>query len=145
MVQGMSEEPLLEDVMTTPVYTMLPMDTVRRAAEEMTSRGIGSVVIVDSRGRLLGIVTKTDIVKHVVAKGLDPSKVKLGDIMTENPYYMFSDAPLREAAQLMGSKGIGHLPILDPDTHRIVGIITKSDILKIAPHYIDLVYALRRS
>ncbi|MEB3773878.1 MAG: CBS domain-containing protein [Desulfurococcales archaeon] len=139
----MSEEPLLEDVMTTPVFTMLPMETVRRAAEEMTSRGIGSVIIVDSRGRLLGIVTKTDIVKHVVAKGLDPSKVKLSDVMTENPYYMFSDAPLREAAQLMGSKGIGHLPILDPETNKIVGIITKSDILKIAPHYIDLVYALR--
>ena len=139
----MSEEPLLEDVMTTPVFTMLPMETVRRAAEEMTSRGIGSVIIVDSRGRLLGIVTKTDIVKHVVAKGLDPSKVKLSDVMTENPYYMFSDAPLREAAQLMGSKGIGHLPILDPETNKIVGIITKSDILKIAPQYIDLVYALR--
>lgn len=139
----MAEEPLLEDVMRTPVVTMTPMETVRRAAEEMSSRGIGSIVIVDSRDMLLGIVTKTDIVAKVVAKGLDPSMVKLGDIMTENPYYMFSDAPLREAAELMGAKGIGHLPVLDPETRRIVGIITKSDILKIAPHYIDLVYTLR--
>ncbi|MCE4603093.1 MAG: CBS domain-containing protein [Desulfurococcales archaeon] len=139
----MAEEPLLEDVMRTPVVTMAPMETVRRAAEEMSSRGIGSIVIVDSRDMLLGIVTKTDIVAKVVARGLDPGMVKLGDIMTENPYYMFSDAPLREAAELMGSKGIGHLPVLDPETRRIVGIITKSDILKIAPHYIDLVYTLR--
>jgi len=140
-----SEEPILEDVMKTPVFTMLPMEPVRRAAEEMTSRGIGSVIVVDSRGRLLGIVTKTDIIRGVVARGLDPGKVKLGDIMTENPYYMYSDAPLSEAAELMGSKGIGHLPILDPDTNKIVGIISKSDILKMAPHYIELVYALKSS
>ncbi len=139
----MSEEPLLVDVMKTPVLKMPPMESVRRAAEEMTNWRVGSVIIVDSRDRLLGIVTKTDIVAKVVARGLDPQSMKLADIMTSNPYYMFSDAPLREAAELMGSKGIGHLPILDPETRRIVGIISKSDILRIAPHYMTIILAKR--
>ncbi|MCE4599892.1 MAG: CBS domain-containing protein [Desulfurococcales archaeon] len=139
------EDLLVSDVMKTPVITMSPTATVMEAAKVMVENDIGSIIVVDERERLLGIVTKTDIVKGVVARGLLPSSVKLGDIMVRDPYYLFSDATLREAAELMGSKGIGHLPILDPDNMRIVGIISKRDILRIAPYYIELVLALKRS
>ncbi|MEB3779817.1 MAG: CBS domain-containing protein [Desulfurococcales archaeon] len=139
------EDLLVSDVMKTPVITMSPTATVMEAARVMVENDIGSIIVVDERERLLGIVTKTDIVKGVVARGLLPSSVKLGDIMVRDPYYLFSDATLREAAELMGSKGIGHLPILDPDNMRIVGIISKRDILRIAPYYIELVLALKRS
>ncbi len=139
------EDILVSDVMKTPVITMSPTDTIMEAAKVMVENDIGSIVVVDDRERLLGIVTKTDIVKGVVARGLSPRSVKLGDIMTRDPFYLFSDATLREAAELMGSKGIGHLPILDPDSMKIVGIISKRDILRIAPYYIELVLALKRS
>jgi len=43
----------------------------------------------------------------------------------------------------MGSKGIGHLPVLDPKTFKPVGMLSKRDILKIAPHYMATVYALK--
>jgi len=135
---------LVRDVMSTPVIYIHPFHTVREAAAIMVEKNVGSLVVVDDAGRLIGIVTRTDILRHVVAKGLNPDKVTISEVMTRNPIYVLSDTPLEEAARLMGSKGIGHLPVLDSKTFKPIGMISKRDILKIAPHYIVLVYTLRR-
>jgi CBS domain-containing protein len=134
---------LVRDVMSTPLVYVYPFHSVREAAAIMVEKNVGSVVVLDTDGRLLGIVTRTDILKHVVAKGLNPDKVKVEDIMVRNPIYTLADTPLEEAARLMGSKGIGHLPVLDPKTFKPVGMLSKRDILKIAPHYMAIVYALK--
>lgn len=134
----------VRDVMKTPVIQVYPFYTVREASTIMVEKGIGSLVVVNEAGMLIGIVTRTDILKHVVARGINPEKITVEQIMTRNPIYVFSDVPLEEAARLMGSKGIGHLPVLDPRTYKPVGMLSKRDILRIAPHYIDMVYMLRR-
>jgi CBS domain-containing protein len=102
------------DVMSTPLFKALPTMTVKEATIEMLKRRIGSVVVVNENDSLLGIVTRTDIIREVVAKGRDPETLTLGDIMTRNPYYVFTDDPLEKAAEIMGEYGIGHLPVLDP-------------------------------
>ncbi|MCE4613235.1 MAG: CBS domain-containing protein [Desulfurococcales archaeon] len=138
------EDLLVRDVMSTPPVVISPVSSIKEAAKTMVDKGIGSLLVVDNRGRLIGIVTKTDIVREVVARGMSPSEVKVGDIMTRNPYYVMADATLKEAASLMGSYLIGHLPVLEPETGKPVGVISMRDILKIAPHYIDLVLALKK-
>ena len=143
MDEAIGGDVLVRDVMSTPVIYLYPFHTVREAAAVMVEKGVGSIVVVDEAGRLIGIVTRTDILRHVVARGLNPDSVKIGDIMTKNPLYVLADTPIEEAARLMGSRGIGHLPVLDPKTYKPVGMISKRDILRIAPHYITLVYALR--
>lgn len=135
---------LVGDIMSSPVITMSPLESVKKAATVMVQNNIGSIVVVDSNERLLGIVTKTDIVRHVVASGLDPEKTKIGDIMTSNPYYIFSDDPLEKAAEMMAANNIGHLPVLDSKSGKLVGIITMTDILRMAPHYITYIYVLKK-
>ncbi|MEM0366615.1 MAG: CBS domain-containing protein [Acidilobaceae archaeon] len=144
MDEDIVRDVLVRDVMSTPVIYIHPFHTVREAAAIMVEKNVGSLVVVDDAGRLIGIVTRTDILRHVVAKGLNPDKVTISEVMTRNPIYVLSDTPLEEAARLMGSKGIGHLPVLDSKTFKPIGMISKRDILKIAPHYIVLVYTLRR-
>jgi CBS domain-containing protein len=134
---------LVRDVMSTPLIYVYAFHSVREAAAIMVEKGVGSVVVLDEAGMLMGIMTRTDILKHVVAKGLNPDNVKVGDIMTRNPLYVLADTPLEEAARLMGSRGVGHLPVLDPKTFKPIGMISKRDVLRIAPHYITMVYALR--
>jgi len=134
---------LVRDVMSVPLIYVYPFHTVREAAAIMVEKNVGSVVVLDVDGRLMGIVTRTDILKHVVAKGLNPDNVRIGDIMTKNPVYVLADTPLEDAAKIMGSRGIGHLPVLDEKTFKPIGMISKRDILKIAPHYMSLIYALR--
>ena len=132
------------DVMSTPLVKALPVMSVKRAAEIMIKERIGSIVVVNENNSLLGIVTRTDIIREVVAKGRDPEEITLGDIMTPNPHFVYADESLERAAEIMGSYGIGHLPVLDPHTHKPVGMISLRDIVRYAPDYIRLIVSLKR-
>ena len=135
-------EYLAGDIMRTPVITITPIKTIREAARIMVENDIGSLVVTDDSGRLIGVITKTDILRKVVARGLDPENVMISEVMTGNPNYVFTDTPLEEVAEIMGSKGIGHVPVLDTRNNKPIGMISKRDILRIAPQYMR--YALRR-
>ena len=126
------------DIMSTPPVTASPNETAQQAARKMVEKRIGSLIVVDENGSLLGIVTKTDLVREVVAPGRDPGKVMLQDVMTKNPYYVTTESPVREAADIMGSYGVGHLPVIDPESQKVVGVISMRDIVRLAPHYIEL-------
>ncbi|MCE4601373.1 MAG: CBS domain-containing protein [Desulfurococcales archaeon] len=140
----MPEELKCEDIMSTPPVTASPTDSAQLAARKMVDSGVGSLIVVDENGSLLGIVTKTDLVREVVAPGKDPLKVMLQDVMTRNPYYVTTESSVREAADIMGTYGIGHLPVLDPETQRVVGVISMRDIVRLAPHYIEIALLSRR-
>jgi acetoin utilization protein AcuB len=53
--------------------------------------------------------------------------MKVGDVMTKHPLVVDLDAPVRVAADLMRSKGIRHLPVVDADAH-VLGIVTDRDL-----------------
>lgn len=129
----------VSDVMTSSVVTVKPDETIVDAARKMAENKIGSVVVVDDKGIIIGILTEGDIVRRVVARGLDPSQTPVEAVMTKNPITIFEDADLAAAAELMREKGVGHLPVVNEEG-RLVGIITRSDIVRIAPSLIEILY-----
>ncbi|MCE4628568.1 MAG: CBS domain-containing protein [Desulfurococcales archaeon] len=141
MTEEYVDEVTCGEVMRSPVVTASEDETVDVVARKMRDEGVGSVIIVDENMILLGVVTKTDIVYKVVAEGKNPSSVLVRSIMVRDPYYVYKDTPLREAAELMGIYGIGHLPVLDRETNKVVGVISKTDIIRLAPDYIMAAYA----
>ena len=134
------EELVCGDIMTFPVLKAFVETTVLELAQMMKENKVGSIVIVDRDDMLLGIVTKTDIV-YLVAEGRDPSRVVAAEVMKREPFYVYKDTPVREAAEIMGYYDIGHLPVLDRDTNKVVGMISKSDIIRLAPDYMMMAYA----
>ncbi len=136
----MSEEGLrVSDVMTVNVVTVRPDNTVVEAARKMAENGVGSVLVVDERGTLIGILTEGDIVRRVVARGLNPAETHVEEVMTRNPVTIYEDAALDAAAELMRERGIGHLPVVN-EKGRLVGIITRSDIVRIAPSLMEILF-----
>jgi len=129
----------ISDIMTTNVITARPDETIVDVARKMAENRIGCVVVVDEKGTIIGIVTEGDIVRRVVARGLDPSETIVETVMTRNPVTIFEDATLAAAAELMRQKGIGHLPVVN-ERGKLVGIITRSDIVRIAPSLIEVIY-----
>ncbi|RUM46998.1 MAG: CBS domain-containing protein [Hyperthermus sp.] len=129
----------VSDVMTTDLVTARPDEAVRDAARKMAEAGVGSVLVVDEKGVLLGIITERDIVVRVVARGLDASKTLVGEVMTRNPITIYDDADLAAAAEYMMRKRIGHLPVVNSEG-RLVGIISRSDIVRIAPSLIEVLF-----
>jgi CBS domain-containing protein len=129
----------VSDVMTTELVTAKPDETVVDAARKMAENAVGSVVVVDEHGVLLGIVTERDIVVRVVAKGLNPATTLVGEIMTRNPVTIYEDASLSAAAELMRRKKVSHLPVINEEG-RIVGMVSRSDIVRLAPSLLDVLF-----
>jgi CBS domain-containing protein len=130
---GEFEDYPVSELMSSPPITIRPSVSIKEAAKIMVENNIGSLIVVDDKGSIIGIVTVRDIIREVVAKGLSPDKIKVEDIMTRNIYYILSDDTIKRAVEIMSERGIGHLPVIDPNDYRLVGVISKTDILKIAP------------
>lgn len=103
-----------------------PQSTVRAAAESMSERGVGAVLIVDNK-RLLGILTERDIVFRVVARGLDTATTRVADVMTADPKTIAPDKAFGLAMVLMHENGFRHLPVVENDAP--IGIVSSRSAL----------------
>ena len=118
--------PKVEEVMTRGVLTIDSNKTVAEAAELMTQKEVGDVVITENESPR-GIVTERDFVRRVVAKKT-PLDAKISDVMTKPLITISPDASLKEAARKMVNSGIRRLPVLKQ--HKLVGIIVVSDFAR---------------
>ncbi|MEM1619806.1 MAG: CBS domain-containing protein [Fervidicoccaceae archaeon] len=127
----------VRDIMTVDVKTASPDARVSDVVRIMIENEIGSVVIVGDKREVLGIITERDLIRRVLARGLDPKAVKAEEIMSRPVITIEPDASVEEAANLMKEKGVGHLPVVE--SGRLVGIIAEGDILMLAPQFLEIV------
>ena len=76
---------------------------------------------------LVGIVTDRDLVIKVVAEGLDPKTVPVGEVMTQDPLTCRAESNVRVALDAMAEYQLRRIPIVDGH-HRLVGIIAQADV-----------------
>ena len=136
LVQPMSEEITVKEIMSSPPITVSLEESVIKAARIMAENKIGCVIVVNDEGKPVGIVTRRDLVEKVLAKAKDPLKTKVKDVMSSPLIYVSPNTPILEAAKLMSRKDIRHLPVIDADG--LVGVVSDRDILTVAPEYIEL-------
>lgn len=101
--------------------------TVLAAAQAMVQSRIGSLLIVDDQGNLEGIFTERDALFRVIAKGIDPAKTTLSEVMTTKLQTITADRPLDHALHLMYEGGFRHVPVVDGT--KPVGVISARDAL----------------
>lgn len=89
-----------------------PSEPVSDAAAVMAERNIGAVLVMKDR-HLHGIVTERDLVRRVLAQGIAPQDITLGEVMTANPDTIMPDEPASEALVRMRSGNYRHLPVVD--------------------------------
>lgn len=101
------------------------------AAQMMRKNHVGDLVVVEEKeGRTypVGIVTDRDIVVEVVAAGVDPDALKVGDIMGPEVATVREGEGLFEALRHMRDKGVRRMPVVDHEGG-LVGILTLDDLL----------------
>ena len=118
---------LVKDFMKKNVLFVHPKHSVRSAAKMMYKYGIGSVLVMDSERRVVGIITERDIAREV-AEGANLEQTFVKDVMSKNVVYLKVDDTLDDAADLMIEHGIKKLPVEDQKGN-LVGIITATDII----------------
>ncbi len=110
------------------IYVARAHQTVREVARYMTERRVGAVAVLE-KDRLVGIVSERDIMGRVVAQGLDPDQVKVGEIMTRNLVLALGDESHDDGLRKMKQAGCRHLPVVDGD--RLIGMVSQRDLLQI--------------
>jgi H+/Cl- antiporter ClcA/CBS domain-containing protein len=81
--------------------------------------------LVDERGNLVGVLTRRDLLQTDT-----PEDTPIEKLLRRPPVVVYADSSLREAADHMVRHDVGRLPVLQRGTSRLVGIITRSDLLK---------------
>ena len=118
------------DLMSYPIATVRPEDTVLTAVRKMAGERKGSVLVARDclLKECLGIVTTSQIFLRVFAEGRDPAAVSVQEIMTPGPLVSIDlNTSTAEAARLMREHNIRRLPVLKDGA--LVGIITSKDLL----------------
>lgn len=113
--------------MKRDVYTVKPDDSVMKAVKLMNRHHVGSVIVAKD-WNALGIITERDVLKKVVAKKKDATRVLCGKIMAKPVICIESKKDVAEAVKLMVKKSIKKLAVTK--NGRMIGIITATDILR---------------
>ena len=108
--------------------TFLGKDKVSQAIAVMADKDYGSVVIVDSKDKVVGIVTERDIVKKLVNNNMSPKTTKLEDIMTLNPRVANENDDVVDWLRIMSNDRFRRLPVVDADG-KIKVIFTQGDFV----------------
>jgi CBS domain-containing protein len=100
--------------------------TVLEVAHAMVARNIGAVPVLRD-GVLVGIFSERDLMKRVVAEGLDPRTTRLEEVMTEDPLTVSPSETVADCMVLMRRHGFRHLPICEGQ--RLLGVVSLRDVL----------------
>ncbi len=106
---------------------------VAEVARVMRSEHVGTVVVVDEENGArhpVGIVTDRDLVLEVLAAGLDPDAVSVGDLCTRALATACDDDDLMITLERMGSLGVRRMPVLDAEG-ALAGILAADDVMEV--------------
>ena len=113
---------------TKHVITALGSQTVSDAAKQMQKKDVGSIVVLDTNKKPIGMVTDRDIVVKAVAKGKDLKSTLLKDIMSKHAVVLRQNQGIFETTKIMSEKGIRRIPVVDAKG-KLAGIICLDDLI----------------
>ncbi len=111
---------------STPVMVS-DADSVAVAVHHMKARAIGSVLVVDQREQLVGIVTEFDLLTRLACKDTDLAEVTVGEMMASDVIALSARSSIADAIEEMAERGFSHAPLLG-ESSRPVGIASFRDV-----------------
>ena len=136
-------------IMTRPVITVAPETTIVEAANTMLQRHVSGLPVVDTAGKLVGIISEGDFIrrseigtqrkrgrflKFILGSGKEATDFvhehgrKIAEIMTPEPLTIDEDTSLEEIVELMETNNVKRLPVMRGD--KLVGIVSRSNLLQ---------------
>lgn len=109
------------------VWTVAPDVTVFEALEQMASRDVGALVVVEE-GAVVGVFSERDYARQIILKERTSRSTPVRDIMSKRVLFVQPDQSVAECMALMTEKHNRHLPVLDGQ--RLVGIISIGDVVQ---------------
>ncbi|WP_374442811.1 HPP family protein [Pseudomonas panipatensis] len=125
-----------EAIMSRDIRSVSPRSRVEQAWQLLARHHLKALPVVED-GRLVGILTLTDLFRGVHTRGLgrlrSPFGQQVGNLMTHRVQSLRADAPLAELIERLSDQGLHCLPVLD-DHGRLVGMLSQSDLIAAFRH-----------
>jgi len=121
------------DICVREVVTATRETTIQQAAQLMRENHVGDLLVVDQQNGVrtpVGIVTDRDIVISVVAMGLDPAVLSVGDIMGPDLETVDEDEGIFETLHQMREAGVRRVPVVGR-TRELIGIVSTDDLVQL--------------
>jgi CBS domain-containing protein len=112
------------------IYSISDEKSVLEAAQYLREKLVRSAGVVDGEGRLVGVVSQSDISDKVAAENKCPAWMKVSEIMSRTLITVTPDMGFDECLQLMEQHGIYHLLIVD-ESRGYRGMLSVSDFLRV--------------
>src|SRR5258708_35854036 len=112
------------------VYSISEETSVHDAARYLRERQVRSVGVLDSAGRLIGVVSQSDISDKVAAENKCPAWMKVADVMSRNLITVSLEMTLEDCLALMDTHNVYHLLVMDGRNH-FHGMLSVSDLLRV--------------
>ena len=110
------------------VAQVSPSDTIVSVSALLAARRIGAVLVTDTAGQLLGIVSERDIVRSLARDGAATLGMTAAQLMTSTLVTVTPVTTVEEAMTLMSSNRVRHLPVLHDGA--LAGLVSIGDIVK---------------
>ncbi len=145
-----------KEIMSKPALSARETDMVKAVLELLAEKRISGVPVVDEDGKVIGVISDTDVIRYAhqisvvplsnlsgwispyadvsdlasVRKGFDLlHRTAVDQIMTKKVHTIHEDAPANEVAKLMNRRKVNRVPVVDSDG-KLKGIVTRSDVVQ---------------
>ena len=135
-------------IMQYPVQCVSEKSTLKEIVAFLGEHGISGAPVVDNSGKVVGIISEKDILRHIGLEGLTRSiqlvahdaclpeifeehkaKILAGEVMTRSVLTVFEHSSLAEVLELFRTRSINRIPVVDTD-YTPLGIITRNDVIE---------------
>jgi CBS domain-containing protein len=112
------------------VFSIQEDATIHDAARYLRDHQVRSVGVLDATGRLVGVVSHSDISDKVAAENKCPAWMRVSEIMSRGLVIVQPERPLDECLRLMEKHSVFHLLVVD-EPGRFLGMISVADLLQV--------------
>jgi predicted transcriptional regulator len=112
------------------VYSIREESSVHQGAQYLREKQVRSVGVLDAEGRLVGVISQSDISDKVAAENKCPAWMKVSDIMSRELISVSLEETLEDCLGLMERHGVYHLLVMD-GRNNFRGMLSVSDLLRV--------------
>ena len=110
------------------VYTITPGTSVGQISQQLSTRRIGSVLVLDVEGAVAGIVSERDLVREFARHGAAALELEARNVMTRDVVTCDPDDSIDHVMQLMTRGRFRHLPVVRRG--ELLGLVSIGDVVK---------------
>lgn len=119
----------IQQIMSQPVVTCGPDDTLNTAARLLWEHDVGALPVVGPDGRVIGIVTDRDICMAAYTQGSALASIPVSSAMARQVFSCRPEDAVEAAERLMSEKQVRRVPVVDSE-HRPIGMLSLNDVAR---------------